>query len=183
MSILGKLTDILIGLFGNIGHNEQETKTNLQKQGEVGEVSNEAVKTVDEKIRLEIQEQANQDLQEYKVRITKKIEEQYRKLYFEKEIKLKKAYEDKIKKLQQEYSIQLNKLRAENNKIKRLPVFKINTIDQLNTKVSYKVRVGTANSLRELKQKLYGKNSNITINELADEAIQVYCQVRHLIKK
>lgn len=188
MSNLGKGFDTLAKLFGNIGHNDQEAKNSLQKQGEVREVSSKTDEQIErkqlaEKIRLQIQEQANQKLQEYKVRVNKKIEEHYQNAYSEKETKLKKEYDDKIKKLQQEHSMQLNKLRTENNRIRRLPTFKINTTDPLDTKVSYKVRSGTSNLLRELKQKIYGKNPNITINELADEAIQIYCQVRYLIKK
>jgi hypothetical protein len=98
-----------------------------------------------------------------------------------------KSYEEKLQSLKLEHTANLRLIEAQNNselellKSESFSLSKIviNRYEALNTKKGYKLRQITSVLLQELKKSLLAKNSEVTYNELVDEAIQIYCYLKN----
>ena len=53
----------------------------------------------------------------------------------------------------------------------------VSEVGELNTKRTYEIRESTAKLFKQVKKGMCGLNEDITLNEMADTAIQIYCQM------
>lgn len=98
-----------------------------------------------------------------------------------------KSYEEKLQSLKLEHTANLRLIEAQNNselELLKLESFSLSKIvinrnEALNTKKGYKLRQITSVLLQELKKSLLAQNSEVTYNELVDEAIQIYCYLKN----